>query len=1362
VPGQPLTEAFIRLRPDTTGFKQETEADLQTALGDAGIKVKIRADTTTADEDLGRWRQKQEREAPVAPKVRPDIDQREIDKLQARLNLLGKRITNTKISVDDKDTMAKMAAIEVTLGRIGEKVANPSIDVGGLAKANADILALDAQIDRLGAKSVTANVNVDTHRSIPELGNLMTAILALAPAMAPVGAAAIGLGGTLVAAFTPVAIGLAGVSFAGHQSAKIIKTDLKAIQTAQTAMSAAKTPAALAAATEQYKMAISALTPAEKQLMDTQEALSSATKDWAKSLMPAEAPAYSAFLKLAQVLMKQFYSVITAFLPALTLLEQKMTAAFGNPMWTKFFQEIGQDGQLELITFGRALGNLATGFIGLYNAFRPLVGGFNIGLISMSQSFAKWGQSLGASAGFQAFIDYLKTNGPILLQTLGSLTMAIITLLKAMAPFGPIVLQVIGALSNFIVWMGAAHPTILNVVVGLVAFGAIGLKVFGIISTLIGGIGKAVAIFNAARTAILLFTGAETIAEAVSIGFTGVLAALGTAMELALGPVGLVILAIAALIAAGILIYKNWGTIWPALKAIWTAVWRGILDYYNVVFGALRTGFNAFIGFFTTTIPHAVQSVLSFIQTHWKLLAPLLAGPLAPIVFLIIRYWSQITGAFSAAFGVIERIVSVGFKVLVTVVKVGIALILLPFDLMYRALRAAAQLFWGWTGGYFRTAWRAVAGVITAGLSALRATWNAVWGTITNLTSAAWKGITTAVSAGWKAISAVLNAGLKTLSAAWNASWKAITAVASAAWKAISGVVSLAWRGIMVILTAGLRALNSAWTIAWRAIRDVFSPIWRAIAGLVRSGWQTITSLFRSASGTVSRLWSNLWSGIHAVASSIWSTLERGFRAFWGSIQSGVLSAVSAIGSAWSAVKDTFEAPVKWVIDHVYNNGLRKAWNDIASIVHLPNLPEVKLAEGGTVGGGVGGGGTRTGGPIPTFASGGLVPVSPMVTNRPTAIVGEGNPRHPEFVIPTDPRFRGRAMALYHILGDYMGSGFRGAQPASQTIGLRAPGMAAGGALSLGSILGSVGGAVKGAASATLDTVKDAAGHAVHLIRDGAAWSFNKAISPARGAMDAFLGNGSDLKGALDRMGNNAFDAALRFVSGKEQKQAAAGGNSSPYHGSGSVQSWILQALKAMGIAASSSLVSGIGSLIMSESGGNPNAVNNWDSNAAAGHPSKGLMQTIASTFAAYVWPAFRSRSIFDPIANITAGVRYAIANYGIGMLEGGGRHTSSGGYEGYKGGSLGIPAGKFVRVGDNGPEIASFTRRTYIAPKGQMADTGTGAIDYHKLANAMVSAMNSHAVALPPINLSVQVSKREIGKAAYAGLKINAPRGPV
>lgn len=64
------------------------------------------------------------------------------------------------------------------------------------------------------------------------------------------------------------------------------------------------------------------------------------------------------------------------------------------------------------------------------------------------------------------------------------------------------------------------------------------------------------------------------------------------------------------------------------------------------------------------------------------------------------------------------------------------------------------------------------------------------------------------------------------------------------------------------------------------------------------------------------------------------------------------------------------------------------------------------------------------------------------------------------------------------------------------------------------------------------------------------------------------------------------------------------------------------------------------------ESGGNPYAINNWDSNAAKGTPSKGLMQVIDPTFKAYAMKGYDT-NIWDPISNILASIRYTVARYG-------------------------------------------------------------------------------------------------------------------
>ncbi|QGV82052.1 LysM peptidoglycan-binding domain-containing protein [Streptomyces ficellus] len=91
---------------------------------------------------------------------------------------------------------------------------------------------------------------------------------------------------------------------------------------------------------------------------------------------------------------------------------------------------------------------------------------------------------------------------------------------------------------------------------------------------------------------------------------------------------------------------------------------------------------------------------------------------------------------------------------------------------------------------------------------------------------------------------------------------------------------------------------------------------------------------------------------------------------------------------------------------------------------------------------------------------------------------------------------------------------------------------------------------------------------------------------------------------------------------------------------------WIREALDIMKQHNIPGSYEGIHRNIMRESSGNPMAINNWDSNAAAGTPSKGLLQVIAPTFQAYHVPG-TANDAYDPVANITAACNYAADRYG-------------------------------------------------------------------------------------------------------------------
>ncbi|MGH3763292.1 transglycosylase SLT domain-containing protein, partial [Actinophytocola sp.] len=116
------------------------------------------------------------------------------------------------------------------------------------------------------------------------------------------------------------------------------------------------------------------------------------------------------------------------------------------------------------------------------------------------------------------------------------------------------------------------------------------------------------------------------------------------------------------------------------------------------------------------------------------------------------------------------------------------------------------------------------------------------------------------------------------------------------------------------------------------------------------------------------------------------------------------------------------------------------------------------------------------------------------------------------------------------------------------------------------------------------------------------------------------------------------------------------------------VQEWIetaRQVLVDQGVDPSLMNADQMAGLIQHESSNNPHAINLWDSNATAGHPSKGLMQTIDSTFAEHHLPGYGN--IWAPVDNILAGTRYAIDRYGSISNVPGVRAVQDGGdYVGY------------------------------------------------------------------------------------------------
>ncbi|WP_316740452.1 phage tail tape measure protein [Streptomyces sp. MK7] len=429
--------------------------------------------------------------------------------------------------------------------------------------------------------------------------------------------------------------------------------------------------------------------------------------------------------------------------------------------------------------------------------------------------------------------------------------------------------------------------------------------------------------------------------------------------------------------------------------------------------------------------------------------------------------------------------------------------------------------------------------------------------------------------------------------------------------------VSTNWPWILGALTGPI-GLAVVWIVKhWDQVRAGFSAVWSAIKSTVLYPIRdfftvTIPGWASSMKNRVVAFWQAELTGLQNIWGKIKSWVIYPIRDFftktipgWGDTlrrrMVGAFDAArSGIKTAWDKIKEIARVPVAFIVNTVYNSGIRKVWNLVTDAFGGKHLDPLKFA---------------TGGVLPGYTPGRDVHLA--------ALSGGEAIMRPEWTRAVGPGYVNQMNAAARS------GGISGVQKA---LGL--PGFKSGG------IFGGIGSALSGAwdkIKKGASWLKDTFGGA---IKAGVSHVVNPLINAIPGGNVGFVGIlKSAVRGLVDRL----------IGAGKKGDELAtpAFGGKIP---TGQHLAVINAALRAAGIPPPGTLgqwQAGLNTLITRESGWNPKAINRWDSNAKAGHPSQGLAQTIPGTFNAYVPRSLRSRGILDPVANVAAAARYIVARYG-------------------------------------------------------------------------------------------------------------------
>ncbi|WP_238694092.1 tape measure protein [Lacticaseibacillus paracasei] len=517
-------------------------------------------------------------------------------------------------------------------------------------------------------------------------------------------------------------------------------------------------------------------------------------------------------------------------------------------------------------------------------------------------------------------------------------------------------------------------------------------------------------------------------------------------------------------------------------------------------------------------------------------------------------------------------------------------------------------------------------------------------------------------------ISKTISNTTKGVQNAWDKTWGAISKFFSDTWNSIVKIVSFSTNWIVKNVTNFLNAVQKVWDSVWKAISNFFGDIWNGIVKIYNNASNTISkgisatlnfiqNVWNRTWGAISDFFGNIWNGmvkfftpiIHGMSDTIGSVI-RNIKNVWTDVWGSVGSFFNGI---WDGIKKAAQSGINFVID-VIRTGL-SAVNGVLGFfgVKKVSLPSyVHFAQGGEVG--------KDGTQLAMVNDDGSEHYKELIHKKRTGQWLYTDKKNAILPLETGDRiYNGKeSKAIADMYG--------------------IPGFAQGG------IIGSVWDGVKDASSWVVDKAEDVGkwiGDKFEAIVDWIAHPVKHVTDLVEKSISGLV-NLAPVK-AFGQLGEGIFKHAYNGIGDWIKKELKKIEDSMANPGGAGVQRWkpyVIQALKANGFDASAYQVAAWMRVIQRESNGNPRAINLWDSNAKAGIPSMGLVQTIGPTFNAFKFPGHND--VYNGYDDLLAGIHYMKAIYGSGSSA----FARVSGPEGYANGGL-ITQPIHALVGEDGPE---------------------------------------------------------------------------
>lgn len=271
-----------------------------------------------------------------------------------------------------------------------------------------------------------------------------------------------------------------------------------------------------------------------------------------------------------------------------------------------------------------------------------------------------------------------------------------------------------------------------------------------------------------------------------------------------LGPIALIIAAIALIGIALFLLYKKSARFRDLVAQVWAGVQEAVA---------------AFVDFFVSEVYPEIKKIIDLILQSWDQLAHGTGGALGDIREYVAKLLPLILDEFEAVFGFLVTFVSAIWGALKGIIMGGL-----------KVIQGIINLVMGIISGDWAQVWLGVKQILSGAFTAISAIVKA-WATImVALLKLLWATIKVIFKAGLALLVLLVKAYLMAVKAVWTGIWNGIKAFFKGLWAGIVGIARSAASSLVGAIRSAWNAVKGATSTAWTAIRDAVRS---AITGLI-------------------------------------------------------------------------------------------------------------------------------------------------------------------------------------------------------------------------------------------------------------------------------------------------------------------------------------------------------------------------------------------------------------------------------------------------------------------------------------------------------------------------------------------------